>query len=123
MDRKSVALVTLIFFTLFSCQPYITKVVKTSEISTQESESIKVLGLVTTANKWIEFETEPGRIVSNAIVGEVVDESGKGLKRVSIPLSEVNRQYRLLVVNEVDKADYLDHLLLLAVDHPPQVYA
>jgi hypothetical protein len=36
-------------------------------------------------------------------------------------LAEVNRQYRLLVVNEVDKADYLDHLQLLAVDHPPQV--
>jgi hypothetical protein len=31
-------------------------------------------------------------------------------------LAEINRQYRLLVVNEVDKADYLDHLELLAVE-------
>jgi hypothetical protein len=70
MDKKLVALVTLIFFTLFSCQSYITKVVKTSEIPTKERESIKVLGLVTTANKWIEFEFEPGRLVLNTIVGD-----------------------------------------------------
>ncbi len=207
MDRKLVALVTLIFFTFFSCRSYITKVVKTEDIPSQARDrlSIKVLGVVTTANKWIEFEFEPGRIILKTIEGEVADESGKGLKRISIPLSEVkrvwlkkfsplkflwsnlmvpagvvfisgvimffigtafsdpfcpfiysfdgnaytleaepfpgaigpgfqktewtvlrhlpgiNRQYRLLVANEVDKADYLDHLELLAVDHTPQV--
>ncbi len=205
MARKLITLATLIFFTFFSCRSYITKVVKTEDIPPDERAYIKVLGVVTTEGKWIEFEFEPGSIIVNTIKGEVVDESGKGLKRISIPLSEVkrvwlkkfnplkflwsnllvpagvvfisgvimffigaafadpfcpfiysfdgnaytldaepfpgaigpgfqktewmvlrhlsevNRQYRLLVVNEVDKADYLDHLQLLAVDHPPQV--
>jgi hypothetical protein len=214
MNRKSVALVTLILFTLFSCQlsitnvkrkSYITTVVKTHEIPSRDRESVKVLGLVTIDNKWIEFKAESGRIILNTIEGRVVDETGRRTKRISIPLSEVkrvwlkkvslaktiwnrilvpagvgfisaglilfiafaasdplcpfiysfdgkfytmeaepfpgaiapgfkqtewtvlrylaeiNRQYRLLVVNEVDKADYLDHLELLTVDHPPRV--
>jgi hypothetical protein len=207
MERKLAALTTLIFFTFFSCRSYVTTVAKTKDLPSQARDrlAIKVLGVVTTANKWIEFETEPGRIILNAIEGEVTDESGKGIKQISIPLSEVkrvwlkkfspikflwsnlvvpagavfilgsimfiistassesfcpfiysfdgnaytmeaepfatsiapgfkktewkvlrylsgvNRQYHLLVVNEADKADYLDHLVLLAVDHPPQV--
>jgi hypothetical protein len=93
MARKLVAAATLILFTFFSCQSYVTKVVKTEDIPSQARDrlSIKVLGVVTTANKWIEFETESGRIILNAIEGEVTDESGKGIKRISIPLSEVKR--------------------------------
>jgi hypothetical protein len=215
MGRKLVALVTLILFTLFSCQSisinridrkaYITELVKTREIPSENRKYIIVLGVVTTTNKWIEFENESGRILIHIIEGDVADESRRGLKRIYIPLSkvqwvwlkrfsmgktlwkylvvpagviltsgililfiafalsdpfcpfiysfdgntytmeaepfagsiapgfkktewtvlrslsEVNRQYRLLVVNEVDKADYLDHLQLLAVDHPSQL--
>ena len=99
MDRKLIALVTLIFFTLFSCESiginrvvrksYTTAVKKTGEIPYESRKSIKVLGLVTTANKWIEFENESGRILLHVIAGEVADGSGKSVKRISIPLSEV----------------------------------
>ncbi len=99
MDRKSIALVTLILFTLFSCESisinkvvrksHITAVKKTREIPYENRKSIIVLGIVTTANKWIEFENESGRILLHVIEGEVADESGRKLKRISIPLSEV----------------------------------
>jgi ABC-type glycerol-3-phosphate transport system permease component len=99
MDRKLVAVVTLILFTLFSCESIsinkvvrksnITAVRKTREIPYESRKSIKVLGVVTTANKWIEFEDESGRILLHVIEGEVADESGRRLKRISIPLSEV----------------------------------
>lgn len=93
MARKLAAAATLILFTFFSCRSYVTKVVKTEDLPSRARDrlSIKVLGVVTTANKWMEFEIEPGRIILNAIEGEVADESGKGLKRISIPLSEVKR--------------------------------
>jgi hypothetical protein len=89
MNRKSVALVTLILFTLFSCQlsitnvsrkSYITTVVKTHEIPSRDRESVKVLGPVTIDNKWIEFKAESGRIILNTIEGRVVDETGRRTK-------------------------------------------
>ena len=99
MDRKSIALVTLILFTLFSCESiminkvvrksHITAVKKTGEIPYESRKSINVLGLVTTANKWIEFKNESGRIILHTIEGDVADESDGKLKRISIPLSEV----------------------------------
>lgn len=200
MNKKLIALITAILFTFFSCiSTHIEEVVPVRNIPRGKAPSIKILGVVTTSDKWIEFDIQPGRIVVNAIEGEVTGGPGKPVKRISIPLNEVkrvwlrkprgfgsgvllpvvgflgliaaigligmafsdpfcpfiysfdgnsytldaeplagavgpgfkrtewqvlsslaevNRQYRLLAVNEVDAADYLDHVQLLAVDHP-----
>lgn len=200
MNKKSIALITVMLFTFFNCiSTHVEEVVPGRNIPRGKAPSLKILGVVTTSDKWIEFNGEPGRIVMNVIEGEVADAPGKPVKRISIPLNEVkrvwlrkprgfgsgvllpvvgffgliaaigivgmalsnpfcpfiysfdgnaytldaeplagavgpgfkrtewkvlsslvevNRQYRLLAVNEVDAADYLDHVQLLAVDHP-----
>lgn len=200
MNKKLIALITAVLFTFFNCiSMHVEEVVPGKNIPLGKASSIKILGVVTTSDKWIEFDIEPGRIVMNAIEGEVTEGSGKPIMRISIPLNEVkrvwlrkprgfvngvvlpvvgffgliaaigvigmalsdpfcpfiysfdgkvytldaepfagavgpgfkrtewkvlsslaevNRQYHLLAVNEVDAADYLDHVQLLAVDHP-----
>ncbi len=200
MNKKLIALITVILFTFFNCVSlHVEEVIPEKDIPRGQAPSIKILGVVTTSNKWIEFNAESGRIVMTAIEGEVTDGPEKPVKRISIPLNEVkrvwlrkprgfgsgvllpiagffgliagigiialalsdpfcpfiysfdgnaytldaepftgavgpgfkrtewkvlpslaevNRQYRLMAVNEVDVADYLDHLQLLAVDHP-----
>jgi hypothetical protein len=205
MNKKLIALITVILFTFFSCiSTHVEEVVPGKRIPLGKAPSIKILGVVTTSDKWIEFDANHGRIVMNAIEGDAVEGPGKPVKRISIPLNEVkrvwlrkprgfgsgvllpvvgffgliaaigivgmafsdpfcpfiysfdgyaytldaeplagaigpgfkrtewkvlsslvevNRQYRLLAVNEVDAADYLDHVQLLAVDHPRGVIA
>ncbi|MDQ1351231.1 MAG: hypothetical protein QG657_1533 [Acidobacteriota bacterium] len=205
MNKKLIALITVILFTFFNCiSTHIEEVIPEKDIPRGKAPSLKILGVVTTSDKWIEFNGEPGRIVMNVIESEVADEPGKPVKRISIPLNEVkrvwlrkprgfgsgvllpivgffgllaaigivgmalsdpfcpfiysfdgnaytldaeslagavgpgfkrtewkvlsslaevNHQYRLLAVNEVDAADYLDHVQLLAVDHPMGVIA
>lgn len=200
MNKKLIALITVVLFTFFNCiSTHVEEVVPGKSIPRGKAPSLKILGVVTTSDKWIEFNGKPGRIVLTAIEGEVTDGTGKTVKRISIPLNEVkrvwlrkprgfgsgvllpivgvfgfiaalgiialaaadpfcpfiysfdgnaytldaepfagaigpgfkrtewkvlsslaevNRQYRLMAINEVDAADYIDHLQLLAVDHP-----
>lgn len=64
MNKKLIALITVILFTFFNCASlHVEEVIPEKDIPRGQAPSIKILGVVTTSNKWIEFMPNPEELL------------------------------------------------------------
>jgi len=91
MSKKIISLFTLTAFIAFtfSCYSIQKKTIKTITSWKEKGKEVKIVAVLKKSGERIEFpEGEPGKIVGDKIVGEVVDEA-MGRKPVSIPIPDV----------------------------------
>jgi hypothetical protein len=91
MSKKIISLFTLTAFVVFtfSCYSIQKKTIKTITSWKEKGKEVKIVAVLKKSGERIEFpEGEPGKIVGEKIVGEVVDEA-MGRKPVSIPVPDV----------------------------------
>lgn len=86
MSKKSVSLVTLITFIIFSMScTTTTEIVKVKSASTRKGKIVTIVGVQKTSGEYIEFhKDQPGRIHRNAIVGGLE-------KRKTVETVEIDR--------------------------------
>jgi hypothetical protein len=90
MIKKIISLFTLTAFVVFTFSCYSTKQEKIETVISKKGTKANILALLKKSGERIKFpKSEPGKIVGDKIVGEVVDETNKK-KPVSIPISDVD---------------------------------